>query len=387
MICCSGADHRPAGLEHIVVGGHPHGRNPGLSRAGRETAQRTPGATKRLYRLLGIQNFASNIVGIISPFVIGLLLDLYDACRRSRSPPGWRSPEPRPTPSLSAAPNHSPRSLPGEDRRMPTSPDLALAHSAALAAASVSLPFWRKIGELPHELKADGSVVTEADRAVEVEIRRLLAEVRPGDAVLGEETGSTGHGPRRWILDGIDGTAVFIAGDDRWQTLIALEVEGVVTVGVAVLPAQAGIWWAELGGGAYRGRLEGESIVDVQRLEVASPTSLEKSTLGVVPPYDVLPSPYRELADSLVHGARLAPWHAHAALLVASGELDLAIQVSGQVWDHAALGLIVTEAGGAFSGLHGQQHPVTGGSVYSSGEPTHSAALARIHPGANGHEG
>lgn len=270
---------------------------------------------------------------------------------------------------------------------MQTSRDLALAHSAALAATAVSLRYWREIEGIPHELKADGSVVTEADRAVEVEIRRLLAEARPDDAVLGEETGATGHGPRRWILDGIDGTAVFIAGDDRWQTLIALEVDNRVTVGVAVLPAQAAIWWAELGGGAYRGRLAGESIVDVQRLEVASATSLEKPTLGVVPPYDVLPSPYRELADSLADVTRPTPWSAHAALLVASGELDLALQVSGQVWDHAAPGLIVTEAGGAFSGLLGQQHPVSGGSVYSHGEPTHSAALARIRPAVNGHAG
>jgi histidinol-phosphatase len=122
--------------------------------------------------------------------------------------------------------------------------DLELAQRAALAGARLGRSYFARVRALPQELKADGSVVAEADRAVEHEVRRVLMEARPGDAFLGEETGEHGRGRRRWILDGIDGTAVFVTGDRRRQTLIALEEDGEITVGVAVLPARSQMWWA-----------------------------------------------------------------------------------------------------------------------------------------------
>lgn len=256
--------------------------------------------------------------------------------------------------------------------------DLALAQQAALRGAAIGLDYWGRVRSLAQELKADGSIVTEADRAVETEVRRVLLTARPGDACLGEETGETGSGPRRWVLDGIDGTAVFVVGDDRWQILIALEEDGEVTVGVAILPAQGQIWWAARGRGAFVGEFNDASITGARRLAVRPVTALATSHLGIIPLVESLPDPYLRVIAQLRASATPHPWRAHAALLVAAGELDLAVQVGGSRWDYAALALIVTEAGGAFARVADQPPPIMNTMLYSTGEPLHSAAVALI---------
>ena len=102
--------------------------------------------------------------------------------------------------------------------------DLDLALRLADAAREISLARFR--GSFQRRLKADGSIVTEVDEAVEDELRELLARERPADAILGEERGASGSGERRWIIDAIDGTLSFAAGKTGWGTLIALEVAG-----------------------------------------------------------------------------------------------------------------------------------------------------------------
>jgi histidinol-phosphatase len=73
--------------------------------------------------------------------------------------------------------------------------------------------------------------------------------------------------------------------------------------------------------------------------------------------------------------ARMAPWPTHAALLVAEGRLDLAVQTRGQVWDFASTSLIVREAGGTYSGLDGRTSPGAGPSLFARSAPLHAAAL------------
>ena len=135
--------------------------------------------------------------------------------------------------------------------------DLQLALLAADLADAVTLEAFRR-SSLAVELKADDTPVSEADRGAEVVIRQLLAQERPGDAVLGEEMGgkemaSAGGTSRRWVLDPIDGTANFVRGVPVWATLIGLEVDGVMKVGVVSAPALGRRWWAEQGSGAFAG--------------------------------------------------------------------------------------------------------------------------------------
>ncbi|WP_344354156.1 inositol monophosphatase family protein [Micromonospora lupini] len=73
--------------------------------------------------------------------------------------------------------------------------------------------------------------------------------------------------------------------------------------------------------------------------------------------------------------AEVAPWSIHAALLVARGQLDLTVQVRGQVWDYAATSLIVEEAGGRFSALDGQPRSTPGPALFARNTALHTRAL------------
>ncbi|GIF45521.1 histidinol-phosphatase [Asanoa ferruginea] len=255
--------------------------------------------------------------------------------------------------------------------------DLALARGAALTGAAVGLRYFATVARLPRERKSDGSVVTEADRAVEAAIRKVLADARPDDVVLGEEAGQTGRGSRRWIVDPIDGTALFVAGDNRWLVLVALEEAGEVIVGVAAVPAQGELWWAQRGGGAFQAGFSGLTPTDQRRITVAGgrPDILRGSRLGVIPTDDALVQAEREMLAPLSAVASVVPWDTHAALLVACGQLDLAVQVRGQIWDYAATSVIVEEAGGRFSGLDGHTRPSPGPALFARSGPMHAAAL------------
>ncbi|MFF5077874.1 inositol monophosphatase family protein [Actinoplanes sp. NPDC000266] len=250
--------------------------------------------------------------------------------------------------------------------------DLQLAQRAALTGATVALPHFAALADLPRELKADGSVVTAADRAVEAAIREVLGEARPGDAVLGEEEGQTGDGGRRWIIDPIDGTALFVAGDTRWLILIALEEDGEITTAVAAHPAQGSLWWAARGAGAFEGRVVGGRVVAETRVHVSpgGAETLTGSRFAVVPEdwAKELVAPIKALTPAI-------PWPVHPALMIARGDLDVAVQTGGQIWDFAATSLIVREAGGTYSGIDGRPTPGPGASVYARGEALRQAVV------------
>src|SRR4051794_31841573 len=89
--------------------------------------------------------------------------------------------------------------------------DMRLAHVLADQADAISLDRFRA-QDLRVETKPDLTPVTDADRAVEEQLRATLARARTRDAVLGEEFGSTGRGDRRWVIDPIDGTKNFVRG-------------------------------------------------------------------------------------------------------------------------------------------------------------------------------
>src|SRR4030095_10050276 len=102
--------------------------------------------------------------------------------------------------------------------------DLALALELCDVADEITTARFRA-HDLRVDTKPDLTPVSEADRAVEVAIRDRLGRARSTDAVLGEELGTTGDAPRRWIIDPIDGTKSYVRGVPVWATLLALEVD------------------------------------------------------------------------------------------------------------------------------------------------------------------
>jgi histidinol-phosphatase len=238
--------------------------------------------------------------------------------------------------------------------------DLELALRLADAADAISVPRFRS--GLAIETKSDLTPVTEADRDVEAELRRRLAEERPDDAVLGEEGGAAGAGSRRWILDPIDGTRNYARGVPVWATLIALETDGVVAVGVVSAPALRGRWWAERGGGAFANG-EPAHVSAVGRVEEAV---LSFSIENEVPP----------LARRAWHARGLGDFWAH--MLVAEGAVDGAVDSVGvSEWDLAAVQVIVEEAGGRFSDFGGAPRIDSGSAVTSNGL-LHDELLAAV---------
>ena len=98
---------------------------------------------------------------------------------------------------------------------------LATALQATRLAAAETLR-WFNNPRLAVEQKADDSPVTQADRAAEAILRRVLLEAFPTDAFLGEESGGTaGTSEYEWIVDPIDGTKSFIRGVPLYATLVA----------------------------------------------------------------------------------------------------------------------------------------------------------------------
>ena len=239
-------------------------------------------------------------------------------------------------------------------------PDLTLAFDLADAADAISLAHFRK--GVAVERKPDLTPVTEADRAVEAELRRLLSDERPGDAVLGEEHGASGEGARRWILDPIDGTRNYARGIPVWATLVALEEPGVVQLGLVSAPALGRRWWAERGEGAF---------VDGECMNVSSVARVEDAVLCFAFEQE-LPA----IAQRAWHARGLGDFWAH--MLVAEGAVDGAFDATGvREWDLAAVQVIVEEAGGRFSDFAGDSR-IDSGTALSSNGLLHAELLSAV---------
>jgi histidinol-phosphatase len=238
-------------------------------------------------------------------------------------------------------------------------PDLQLALTLADAADALSLGRFRA-HDLAVETKADLTPVTEADRAIEQAVRSRLDSERPGDSVLGEELGSSGNASRRWIIDPIDGTRNYSRGVPVWATLIALEDDGIVRLGVVSAPALGRRWWAERGAGAF---------ADGDPIRVSAVADVAEAALSF-PLEDAVPA----LVSRCWHPRGFGDFWAH--MLVAEGALDGAIDATGvSPWDLAAIQVIVEEAGGRFSDTSGSAR-IDGRSAISSNGLLHDELLA-----------
>jgi histidinol-phosphatase len=237
-------------------------------------------------------------------------------------------------------------------------PDLVFALALADLADSLSLPRFRAL-DLRIETKPDLTPVTEVDRAVERALRERLERARPGVAVLGEELGGTGQGGERWIVDPIDGTRNFVRGIPVWATLVALERDGVLELGVASAPALGRRWWARRGDGAFR---------DGTRVHVSQVERVEDSVFSYASIRDGVP----ELAARAWHARTFSDFWQHA--LVAEGAVDAAVDHVVSPWDIAAVMVIVEEAGGRCTDLSGARG-IDGGSLVSTNGLLHDEIL------------
>jgi histidinol-phosphatase len=259
--------------------------------------------------------------------------------------------------------------------------ELEFARRLARVAEAEILPRFRACSV---RRKADGTEVTDADRAAEEAMREQIARECPSHGVLGEEFGEDApQGTRwRWVLDPIDGTALFTLGLPVFGTLVALVEGAEPVVGVIHLPALGETVFARRGGGAWF-ELRGEEprparVAPADRLAEAAVSAggVLGSDLAGAPGETafrlsrVVPAAgkFRFVGDCVQHA------------LVCRGLLQAAIDCRMNAWDVAALVPCVTEAGGVASDLHGARGNALGwrSMLSSSSAPLHDALLREL---------
>ena len=211
----------------------------------------------------------------------------------------------------------------------------------AKAAGDIALSHYR---QTVVQWKADATQVTEADRAIE---RFLTAELRrryPQDGILGEEgAGYRATSERTWVLDPIDGTAVFAAGLPIWSICIGLMVGDRPAAGVVYLPATNDCFAAGLDGPAT---LNGAPI----HVMPPGPLHIESMLFGAADAHRLwqidFPGKVRGLGSCAANFC-----------FVACGSGVAAVNTDTALWDIAAALAILERAGGQATLLDGSTEP------------------------------
>jgi myo-inositol-1(or 4)-monophosphatase len=221
---------------------------------------------------------------------------------------------------------------------------LSAAEDIALIAGRRALAFYRERATLAVIDKGVQDRVTEADRAIEDEIRRFLTSRFPDDAFLGEETGESESdidaNGSVWVVDPIDGTDCFVFGIPSWCISIAWVFEQRITIGVVYDPLHDEMFAASAGGGA---------TLNGQRIRAADASDATRGLVGIgyssrVSSDDLIRA-LRRLTDigGMFHrcgsGALSLAW-------VAAGRLIGYFEPHMNAWDCLAGLLLVREAGG-----------------------------------------
>lgn len=246
---------------------------------------------------------------------------------------------------------------------MPTGSDLALANRLADAAGEAIRPLFRD--EWAEERKADRSFVTEADRAAEAAMRRIIEAELPEDGIVGEEYGNRNErAGRQWVLDPIDGTTSFIAGRPIFGTLVALVQDGWPVLGVIDQPIARERWVGRIGEGTtFNGR----------PVRCAACPALGDAVLGTTTPHQFAGDDidaFMGVAGAVAERKIIYGGDCYNYGLVASGHVDLVVEAGLQLYDFAALVPVVEGAGGIMADWQG--HPLDAaseGRVIALGDP------------------
>jgi histidinol phosphatase-like enzyme (inositol monophosphatase family) len=219
------------------------------------------------------------------------------------------------------------------------------ARTVADAARRPSLHYFRAGPEL--HIKADGSPVTVADRETERVIRDLLSESYPHHALMGEEYGWTPTDqPYTWVVDPIDGTKSYLAGEPTYGMLLALLYDGAPVLGIIDIPALDERWCGVIGQA---------TTMNGQPVKSSSCAGVEQAVLTVISP-DKLADDERAAVSALSRMARVCRYSSdgYSHPLLASGYVDMSVAVGQQPFDYLAVVPVVQGAGGCISDWDGE---------------------------------
>ncbi len=243
------------------------------------------------------------------------------------------------------------------------SKELAFALDICEQAGVVALRYFNEGTKAT--LKYDGSPVTVADTECERIVRQAIETRYPQDEILGEEEGQTpgqvmaGQKARRWIIDPIDGTYGFVRGLPIFSTLLALEQDGEIILGVVHAPAEKETFWAQTGQGAWR---------NGQRLAVSSNVQMSEAqfNFGCLSRIFAkgLGEPLRKVSEMTKRQRSPGDYRGFAEVFQGKAEANLEIGV--KPWDLAPMKIITMEAGGVYADLAGGKSIYTGDCLISN---------------------
>jgi histidinol-phosphatase len=245
---------------------------------------------------------------------------------------------------------------------------LAFALACADSADALALEHFRR--DLVIETKPDRTYVTQADTAIERRLRDQIREAYPDHGLVGEEYGTEdGSGTIRWYIDPIDGTHNFMRGVPLFGTLLAVEEDGELVVGVMSAPAIGERWYAARGGGAWAIGALGPRAGVPRRIHVSGVAAVADAQILYASPLEIAASGEAPGFDGLVRSAwrdrGFGDFWGYA--LVAEGAAEAMIEVGPNSWDLAAPSIVVEEAGGAMTDVHGVRSVHNGTALATNG--------------------
>jgi myo-inositol-1(or 4)-monophosphatase len=246
---------------------------------------------------------------------------------------------------------------------------LAICTRAARVGAGVLRDLYGKPRDV--HLKGRIDLVTDADRASEEAVLRALHELAPGASVLAEESGASGRGEVRFIVDPLDGTTNYASGLPLFACTVAAEEKGRVVAGCTIDPLRDEVFRAARGEGAWLGD---------RRLAVSGVRELLQSVMCTGFPYgdrDQLPGMIAAFGrfTELSRGTRRLGSAALDLAYLAAGRLDGFWEQGLHAWDVAAGQVLVEESGGLVTRFDGSALDLFGGEIAASGPALHAAIL------------
>jgi histidinol-phosphatase len=245
---------------------------------------------------------------------------------------------------------------------------LEAALDAARIAGGIALRYFRGDVRVTH--KADQTPVTQADHEAEVAIVDRLRPAFSDIGFLGEEFGAQGRQSRRWIVDPIDGTKNFVRGIPYWATLLALEEDGDVTLGVVHSPATGELFWARRGHGAWADGVP----LRVSTVSHLADAMLVHSSLNLLRRVDAgrCWDGFVRLVDRTDRQRGFGDYFGYTFVL--RGQAELMLEADVKPWDIAPFKVLFEEAGGRFSDFTGRPTIYSGTALASNGR-LHDEAL------------
>ena len=246
---------------------------------------------------------------------------------------------------------------------------LSFAMGLADDADSISMRHFRR--DLKVDRKPDRSFVTQADTAIEQALREQIAQRYPDHGVLGEEFGATSGAGTRWIIDPIDATHSFMRGLPMFATLLGLERDGEMLLGIISAPAMRERWHAVRGGGAWSGRrrLRVSSIARLDESQIFYASRTAFSNVGKTAGFDAV-------VDAAWRDRGFGDFWGYALVCEGSGEAMLEPEL--YPWDLAAPLILVEEAGGRLTDFSGAR-TYSGGNAVASNGLVHDQILSRLN--------